>query len=92
MFGLEIKTRLHTMLQRLPVPKRVNDTPQSTTRVLFCEVRVQARSYSRPNPKWKFAIVVRRNGRLHYQVRTDDDVIWTRHLDQFLAAPQMPQQ
>ncbi|KAK0144661.1 Gag polyprotein [Merluccius polli] len=43
------------------------------------------RSY-RDGPKWVPAVVVAITGPLSYQVRTSEDLVWRRHIDQLLAS------
>ncbi|XP_028177592.1 uncharacterized protein K02A2.6-like [Ostrinia furnacalis] len=91
MFGREVRTRLHTMLKTPPVtPSRTSDTLALQTRHFVCGDRVQARLYGSSAQKWTFATVVQRLGKLHYIVRTDGGLTWTRHLDQLLPAPLVP--
>ncbi|KAL4720882.1 hypothetical protein ACJJTC_011447 [Scirpophaga incertulas] len=92
MFGRSVRTQLHAMLYKptTSTPRRFPGTLQ--IREFHPGERVQVRTYNHPHHRWEFAVVTHRIGRLHYRVTTDQGASWTRHLDQMLAAPGVPQQ
>ncbi|KAL4719758.1 hypothetical protein ACJJTC_013318 [Scirpophaga incertulas] len=92
MFGRSVRTQLHAMLYKPTIspPRRFPGTLQ--IREFHPGERVQVRTYNHPHHRWEFAVVTHRIGRLHYRVTTDQGASWTRHLDQMLAAPGVPQQ
>ncbi|KAL4714603.1 hypothetical protein ACJJTC_006649 [Scirpophaga incertulas] len=91
MFGRDVRTKLHVMFKKPPVPTIHPYNNPLPTRYFAPGDRVQARCYATPNKKWTFGTISRRLGNLHYQVRTDEGLLWTRHLDQLLPAPRVTQ-
>ncbi|KAL4704190.1 hypothetical protein ACJJTC_004437 [Scirpophaga incertulas] len=91
-FGRSVRTQFHAMLYRPTTspPRRFPETLQ--IREFHPGERVQVRTYNHPHHRWEFAVVTHRIGRLHYRVTTDQGASWTRHLDQMLSAPGVPQQ
>lgn len=57
------------------IPKEV------ITRDIPLNERVAARSYM-SKKKWEFGVVVRKLGKLNYEIQLDDGRIWKRHIDQ----------
>lgn len=77
--GRKIRTKLDLIFpEREEERSRVN----VALKVKEFEVgkRVACRNYT-GSAKWKFGKIVRRIGKLHYQMRLDDDRIWKRHVD-----------
>ncbi|KAL4712618.1 hypothetical protein ACJJTC_005439 [Scirpophaga incertulas] len=83
MFGREIRTPLHVMFRMQAPPTNRKDVPNvpSLTKVFYVGDRVQARNYATPHRKWEFGTIVRRLGRIHYEIRTDSGNVWQRHAD-----------
>ena len=44
--------------------------------------RVAVREYINKNGKWRFGNVVKKLGKLHYEIKLDDGKIWKRHVEQ----------
>lgn len=79
MFGRQIRNRLDLMM---PNQNTKIDQKQPELHKQFeSNDRVAVRDYL-SNEKWKFGIVDKRMGRLHYDVKLDDGRQWKRHVDQ----------
>lgn len=90
MFSRDVRTKLHVMFRPAPRVINPNNTPPPT-RAYSVGDRVQARAYSDQRRRWEFGTIVRRLGRLHYEVQIDGGVVWRRHLEQLLPAPRVGQ-
>ncbi|XP_008486095.1 uncharacterized protein K02A2.6-like [Diaphorina citri] len=83
MFQREVRTDFHVMF-RSEEENRENQEGRNRReprRKFDVGDRVQVRNYTREG-KWKFGRVLRREGRLHYQVELDEGNVWRRHVDQ----------
>ncbi|XP_008481824.1 uncharacterized protein K02A2.6-like [Diaphorina citri] len=83
MFQREVRTDFHVMF-RSEQEERENQGSRNRReprRKFDVGDRVQVRNYTREG-KWKFGRVLRREGRLHYQVELDEGNVWRRHVDQ----------
>ncbi|KAK2579433.1 hypothetical protein KPH14_002645 [Odynerus spinipes] len=80
MFSRNIRTRLDLILPTKPqIHVHVNGNIK--TRVFKEGERVQCRNYVGRN-KWCAGKVIRRLGKLHYEIALDDGRIWKRHINQ----------
>lgn len=86
MFGREIRTALHAMFLRKEKETALR-RQEIDVREFNTGDRVQTRDYTSATQRWQFGSIIKRLGRLHYEVRTDNGDVWRRHLDQLLAAP-----
>ena len=64
-----------------PVVRPKNATNKQPVRVLFPGQRVTARYYNNNKPEWKFAVIQKRLGKLHYPVKLDSRYVLKRHID-----------
>lgn len=79
MFGRQIKSRLDLMIPNECVKEDVQQ-PQ-INKQFNSHDRVAVRDYLSTD-KWKFGVVDRKIGNLHYEVQLDDGRQWKRHVDQ----------
>lgn len=80
MLGRDPRTRLDTIFKPTPKIQPKSDEP-FTGREFEVGTRVQARNYAR-DAKWKFGVIKRKEGKLHYWIKLDDGREWRRHVDQ----------
>lgn len=92
---LLFKKQLHTgfdLLKPLTIKETVQQKQQGQVerhrqkakeRILRSGERVLARNYTN-GPKWVPATVIAQTGPVSYTVRTDEDIVWRRHVDQLL--------
>ncbi|KAL0879388.1 hypothetical protein ABMA27_003149 [Loxostege sticticalis] len=85
MFNREVRTKLHVMFR-----ERQNSTYNSTnipvTKAFLPGEKVQVRAYRNAHIKWEFGEVIKRLGKLHYEVRTEEGGVVRRHVNQMLPA------
>ncbi|KAI5743861.1 hypothetical protein M8J77_022987 [Diaphorina citri] len=84
MFGREIRSKLDMIKPNIyaKVDKAgSNSKPVGTPREIALNKRVAVRNYTSKN-KWEFGTVMRKLGKLHYEVKLDDGRVWKRHIDQ----------
>ncbi|XP_018329630.1 uncharacterized protein K02A2.6-like [Agrilus planipennis] len=79
-FNRKIRGRLD-LLKQTRVPKRKDCNIEKDSGTFKEGERVIARGYVGKS-KWKFGIVEKRTGKLHYRVRTDCGQDWRRHKNQ----------
>lgn len=78
MFGRIIRTKIDLIIpDKTPI---VINKP-NVTRKLAVGDRVAVRDYLMKD-KWKFGMVTRTLGQLHYEVKLDDGRLWKRHIEQ----------
>jgi len=82
MLGRPIRTRLDLM--------RVHNTrefcvPDKQSRFFNVGDKVQCRYYGNPTIKWKYGVVNKKLGDLHYEINIDG-MTWKRHVDQMLKS------
>jgi len=79
----QLRIRLDAIL-----PFKPPANPPTAARI--CEIaegqRVQAQTFYNNAPTWSFGKIVKRLGRLHYQVRLDNGYVFKRHIDQLRAS------
>ncbi|GJQ84400.1 hypothetical protein Trydic_g3875 [Trypoxylus dichotomus] len=79
MFGRQIRSRLNLLLPEEAKMEKVNEAKK--IREFQVGERVKCRNYGQ-TVKWRFGKVLKRTGRLHYEVISDDGRIWRRHANQ----------
>lgn len=78
--------QLRTKLDALKPPRtEKSSVSESSTRQLSEGDRVQSRSYATNKLSWKYGVVVKKLGQLHYIVQLDDGVLVKRHIDQLCS-------
>ncbi|XP_017492905.1 PREDICTED: uncharacterized protein K02A2.6-like [Rhagoletis zephyria] len=77
--GRDLRIKLDAMR---PVKQLKSAVPNSRVRHLSVGDRVQVRWFQRNKPGWKFGVVKRKFGHLHYQVKLDDGYELKRHINQ----------
>lgn len=95
MFGRDIRTKLHVMFKKQTPRNNGNNRPSRPRpteigKHFAVGERVQVRCFNNAFHKWQFGTVVRRLGRLHYTVATEEGELWRRHVDQMLSASLVP--
>jgi hypothetical protein len=83
MFGRNIRTKFDLMI---PHQENVLTSFPEVTRKFKEGERVQARCYTRGEAKWKFGVVIKRQGTFLYLVKLDTGEIWRRHINQLLRS------
>lgn len=78
--GRKIRTKLDLML-----PKREEDRDKINEEIKVREFaigkRVACRNYT-GSERWKFGRIIEKIGKLHYNIKLDDDRTWKRHVNQ----------
>lgn len=77
--GRQIRTKLDTLK---PKHLEKSTAPEISVRQLSEGDRVQSRCYTSNKSSWKYGVVVKKLGRLHYIVKLDEGMLIKRHLDQ----------
>ncbi|XP_058983670.1 uncharacterized protein K02A2.6-like [Musca domestica] len=77
--GRQIRIRLDALK---PSKLTQSSTPQCPVRKLSEGDRVQVRYYTPNKPVWKFGIISKKLGNLHYLVKLDNGYVFKRHIDQ----------
>lgn len=81
MYGRKLKSRLDLMFP--VVNKDENALENIVVLRNFREgERVAVREYLDKKTKWRFGYVIRKLGKLHYEVKLDNGKIWKRHVNQ----------
>ncbi|KMQ85063.1 hypothetical protein RF55_16641 [Lasius niger] len=81
MYGRKLKSRLDLMFP--VVNKDKNALENIVVLRNFREgERVAVREYLDKKTKWRFGNVIRKLGKLHYEVKLDNGKIWKRHVNQ----------
>ncbi|XP_011869174.1 PREDICTED: uncharacterized protein K02A2.6-like [Vollenhovia emeryi] len=84
MYGRKIKSRLDLMLP-LANKDRVTLENNKVIRNFGEGERVAVREYLDKKVKWRFGSVIKKLGKIHYEIKLDNDKTWKRHIDQIKA-------
>ncbi|KMQ83741.1 hypothetical protein RF55_19218 [Lasius niger] len=81
MFNRKIRVRLDLIKPSKPKSNYNRVNSEKTTVDFKNKQRIAARNYS-GTKKWLFGRVIKRTGKLHYEIALDDGRIWRRHVNQ----------
>lgn len=89
-FNRQMKSRLDLLIPGTEIPREppVNDANAEISKeIRSFEIhdKILARNYMSKNCRWKKGLVLKRFGKLHYQIKLNDGRIWKRHIDQLRA-------
>lgn len=84
-FGRNLRSRLDLIFPMELENENKTWQHDGVTRSFRIGDRVSAREYLNKNCKWKFGVVHRILGKVHYLAKMDGGKIWKRHIDQLRA-------
>ncbi|XP_018395972.1 PREDICTED: uncharacterized protein K02A2.6-like, partial [Cyphomyrmex costatus] len=81
MFGRKLRNRLDLLS---PKEMEIKNKPVESNETRNFQVgnKIAAREYLNKKAKWRFGIVYRKLGKLHYLIRLENGKIWKRHVNQ----------
>lgn len=85
-FGRQIKSRIDLMIPKVDSQNSCRGE-EKTVRSFTVHDRVAARDFLSSSEKWRFGVVAKKIGKLHYMIELDDGRMWKRHIDQLKPGP-----
>ncbi|XP_029678775.1 uncharacterized protein K02A2.6-like [Formica exsecta] len=82
MFGRKLRNRLDLILPKELAFKVESMKCNNETRNFQVGAKIAAREYLNKKINWRFGIVFRKLGKLHYLVKLENGKMWKRHVDQ----------